>query len=85
MQKTQRDEHKPERGRAGWEQTVRTSYSFEAAVSSHEQSFMEMSLRSHAAVPVYWCSYRGTVDRLLVAGQTDVNLSSEDELQLKEQ
>lgn len=81
MQKTQRDEHTPERGRAGWEQTARTSNSFEAAVSSHEQSFMEMSLCSFAAVPAYWCLYRGTVDRLLVAGQTDVNLSSEGEPQ----
>lgn len=33
--------------------TVRTNYGFEAAVSSHEQTFMEMSLPSFAAVPVY--------------------------------
>lgn len=46
---------------------------------------MERSLRSFAALPAYWCLYRGTVDRLRVAGQTDVNLSSEDELPLKEQ
>lgn len=72
------DELNPEGGRADWEQTVRTSCSFEAAVSPREQCFMEMSLSSFAALPAYWCLYRGTVDRLLVAGQTDVNLSSED-------
>lgn len=79
-----KDEQKPEGGRGDW-QTVRTSYSFEVAVSSREQCFMEMSLVSFAAVPVYWCLCRGTVDRLLVSGQTDVNLSSEDELPFKEQ
>lgn len=79
-----KDEQKPEGGRGDW-QTARTSYSFEVAVSSREQCFMEMSLVSFAAVPVYWCLCRGTVDRLLLSGQTDVNLSSEDELPFEEQ
>lgn len=47
------DELNPEGGRADWEQTARTSYSFEAAVNSREQCFMEMSLSSLAALPAY--------------------------------
>lgn len=50
MQKTQRDENKPGWGRAGWEQTARTSDSFEAAVN------MEMSLCSCLLMFVPWNS-----------------------------